>query len=30
VLTQEEIKAAKDAFEAYDKMGYGTLEVEEL
>ncbi|CAD8096554.1 unnamed protein product [Paramecium sonneborni] len=30
ILTQEEIKAAKDAFEAYDKMGYGTLEVEEL
>ncbi|CAD8066300.1 unnamed protein product [Paramecium primaurelia] len=30
ILTSEEIKAAKDAFEAYDKMGYGTLEVEEL
>ncbi|CAD8095691.1 unnamed protein product [Paramecium sonneborni] len=30
ILTPEEIKAAKDAFEAYDKMGYGTLEVEEL
>lgn len=30
VLTEEEVKAAKDAFDAYDKMGYGTLEVEEL
>ncbi|CAD8195267.1 unnamed protein product [Paramecium octaurelia] len=30
ILSSEEIKAAKDAFEAYDKMGYGTLEVEEL
>ncbi|CAK59144.1 unnamed protein product (macronuclear) [Paramecium tetraurelia] len=30
ILSSEEVKAAKDAFEAYDKMGYGTLEVEEL
>jgi Ca2+-binding EF-hand superfamily protein len=30
ILNEDEIRAAKDAFDAYDKMGYGTLEVEEL
>lgn len=30
ILTEEEMKASKDAFDAYDKMGYGTLEIEEL
>lgn len=30
VLNDDEMRAAKDAFDAYDKMGYGTLEVEEL
>ena len=30
ILTDEEIKASKDAFDAYDKNGYGTLEIEEL
>ncbi|CAD8180789.1 unnamed protein product [Paramecium pentaurelia] len=30
ILTSEEIKSAKDAFEEYDKIGYGILEVEEL
>ena len=30
VLNEDEVRAAKDAFDAYDKMGYGTLEIEEL
>jgi len=30
VLTEEEKKACKESFDAYDKLGYGTLEVEEL
>ncbi len=30
ILNEDEIRASKDAFDAYDKMGYGTLEVEEL
>lgn len=30
ILNEEEVHAAKDAFDAYDKMGYGTLEIEEL
>ena len=30
ILTEDEIKASKDAFDAYDKIGYGTLEIEEL
>ena len=30
ILSIEEIKASKDAFDAYDKMGYGTLEIDEL
>jgi calmodulin len=30
ILNEEEIRASKDAFDAYDKNGYGTLEVEEL
>ena len=30
ILNEDEMRASKDAFDAYDKMGYGTLEVEEL
>jgi len=30
ILTEEEKKACKESFDAYDKLGYGTLEVEEL
>ena len=30
ILTEEERKACKDAFDSYDKLGYGTIEVEEL
>lgn len=30
ILTEEEKKACKESFDAYDKLGYGTLEIEEL
>ena len=30
ILTEEEKTACKEAFDAFDKFGYGTLEVEEL
>lgn len=30
VLTEDEKRAAKESFDAYDKLGYGTLEAEEL
>lgn len=30
ILSEEEKKACKESFDAYDKLGYGTLEVEEL
>lgn len=30
VLTDDEKRAAKESFDAYDKLGYGTLEAEEL
>ena len=29
-LTEEEKRACKECFDAYDKLGYGTLEPEEL
>ena len=29
-LTEDEHQACKEAFDAYDKLGYGTLEAEEL
>ena len=30
ILSKEEKQACKEAFDAYDKLGYGTLEAEEL
>lgn len=30
ILSKEEIKACKECFDCYDKLGYGTLEAEEL
>ena len=30
ILTEEEKRACKDAFDSYDKLGYGTIEMEEL
>ncbi len=30
VLTEDEKRACKECFDAYDKLGYGTLEAEEL
>lgn len=30
ILSDEEKRACKESFDAYDKLGYGTLEPEEL
>ena len=30
ILTEDEKRACKECFDAYDKLGYGTLEAEEL
>ena len=30
ILSEDEKRAAKESFDAYDKLGYGTLEAEEL
>ncbi|EGR33335.1 hypothetical protein IMG5_055800 [Ichthyophthirius multifiliis] len=30
ILTEEEKRSCKESFDAYDKIGYGTLEAEEL
>ncbi|KRX00133.1 hypothetical protein PPERSA_10632 [Pseudocohnilembus persalinus] len=30
VLNQDEMRACKESFDAYDKLGYGTIEAEEL
>ncbi len=30
ILKEDELKACKESFDAYDKLGYGTLEAEEL
>jgi shikimate kinase len=30
ILSEEEKRACKECFDAYDKLGYGTLEAEEL